>query len=111
MSDIRNSIAQAPLDNIIYVPSSTYIPIWNHSRAIGRNSRYNVPVLSCNLNARSQLPRSSREKTLHENSKFYETARSAREKQNIAKISSLLPLLLSGYICVVVVSKQVRKDR
>lgn len=83
MSDIRNSNAQAPLDNIIYVPSSACIPIWNHSRAIGRNSRYNILILSCNLNAHSQLPRSFCEKILHENFRFYETTRRAREKQNI----------------------------
>jgi len=95
MSDIRNSGVQAPLDNIIYVPSSACIPIWNHSRAIGRNSRYNVLVLSCNLNTHSQLPRSFCEKTrksytiLHKNPKFYEIARSARNRMCCKSIVSI----------------------
>jgi len=80
MFDIRNSNTQAPLDNIIYVPSSACIPIRNHSRGIGRNSRYNVPVLSCNLNARSQLP--APVKTLHENYMFYNMV-TRSEKQNV----------------------------
>lgn len=45
----------------------------------------------------------------YENCKFYETARGAREKQNVSRRYCLYYHLIR-HVCIVVVTKQVRKD-